>query len=249
MRYAIRTAVLCFIVVLATAALIMVFARDRVVTALDWLRNNPQTGRHTVASRLAEIGPAAGPRLKARFTAAAHSWPPTRAALVAIKDQNVLELHARTPSSPWQLIHRYPIVRASGTSGPKLREGDLQVPEGIYRISSLNPNSLYHVSLRIDYPNAFDREMAVSDGRSNLGGDIMIHGRNVSVGCLAMGDEAAEELFVLAAEVTLSKLEIVIAPTDFRKQPASTQPGSSPLWLPRLYADIASKLAEFRSGP
>jgi hypothetical protein len=37
------------------------------------------------------------------------------------------------------------------------------------------------------------------DGRKNLGSNIMIHGKNCSVGCLAMGDEAAEELFVLAA--------------------------------------------------
>ena len=88
-----------------------------------------------------------------------------------------------------------------GASGPKIQRGDKQVPEGVYGISYLNPNSAYHLSLGVNYPNAFDREMAAKDGRKNLGGDIMIHGKNVSSGCLAVGDEPAEELFVLAAEV------------------------------------------------
>jgi len=68
----------------------------------------------------------------------------------------------------------YRITAASGTAGPKLREGDRQVPEGIYRIVGLNPNSRYHLSMKLDYPNAFDRHQAARDGRARPGSDIFI---------------------------------------------------------------------------
>ena len=58
----------------------------------------------------------------------------------------------------------------SGTLGPKLREGDGQIPEGIYGIGYLNPNSSYYLSLKVTYPNASDRARAKKDGRTNLGG-------------------------------------------------------------------------------
>jgi murein L,D-transpeptidase YafK len=65
---------------------------------------------------------------------------------------------------------------ASGGLGPKLGAGDRQGPERIYAIESLNPNSLFHLSMRLNYPNEFDQMRAKQDGRSDLGGDIMIHG-------------------------------------------------------------------------
>lgn len=91
------------------------------------------------------------------------------------------------------------MLAASGGPGPKLREGDLQVPEGVYRLTAFNPNSSYHLSLRVDYPNAEDRAaedraVARSDRRTSLGGDIFIHGKAVSIGCLAIGDPGIEEL-------------------------------------------------------
>jgi murein L,D-transpeptidase YafK len=133
---------------------------------------------------------------------------------------------------------------ASGALGPKLREGDEQVPEGVYRITGLNPNSQYHLSLRVDYPNAADRERARAEGRDDLGGDIMIHGRAVSVGCLAMGDSAAEELFVLAAETGLPKLRVILSPLDFRRRalPRSLVPARP--WVPALYDEIRAELAK-----
>ena len=42
----------------------------------------------------------------------------------------------------------------------------------------------------------------------------MIHGGAASIGCLAIGDEAVEELFVLAALTGLDHIELVIAPSD-----------------------------------
>ena len=70
----------------------------------------------------------------------------------------------------------------------KLKEGDGQVPEGIYHIDSLNPNSMFHLSIRLDYPNSFDKQQGKIDGRKELGSDIMIHGNTCSSGCLAIGD-------------------------------------------------------------
>ena len=71
-----------------------------------------------------------------------------------------------TGSNHW--VRSYPILAASGGPGPKLQEGDGQIPEGIYPIELLNPNSLYHVSLRVGYPNALDRTMAARDGPSSV---------------------------------------------------------------------------------
>lgn len=195
------------------------------------------------------IGPTATKRLADRFEAAKAAWPPTEIGLVAIKDEKTLELFARSNGGPWRFIHRYPVLAASGGSGPKLRKGDKQVPEGIYGISFLNPNSRYHVSLRVDYPNAFDRQMAAKEGRKDLGGDIMIHGKAASVGCLAIGDEAAEELFVLAAQVGLPGVKLIIAPTDMRRHPTPDVLPGQPFWLPRLYAEVQVAMSEFKAPP
>lgn len=203
-----------------------------------------------LTKRLAEISPSAMKRLVEKFSAAKASWPPAEIALVTIKDERTVELFGRTQDGPWQFVHRYKVLAASGSSGPKLRQGDKQVPEGIYRIAFLNPLSAYHVSLRVNYPNTFDRKMAVADRRSgDLGGDIMFHGKNVSAGCIAVGDEAAEELFVLADYVTTRNVQVIIAPTDFRRQAIPAFDEAKPKWLPKLYAEVAAAMGEFKSPP
>jgi L,D-transpeptidase catalytic domain len=201
---------------------------------------------YTLQERIDEIGPGARARLRQKFQTANAPWPPTEATFVVLKDQAILELYARTLGTAWTLVHRYPVLKASGRSGPKLKYGDYQVPEGVYRIEYLNPNSRYHVSLKLDYPNAFDREMAAKDGRTDLGGDIMIHGKAASAGCLAMGDEASEELFVLASAITIKNVTAIIAPADFRT--SKPEPGKgSPPWLPKLYAEIDRELKIYRT--
>ena len=203
---------------------------------------------YTLKKRLAEISPTALHRLKAKFQSAEVAWPPGKIAFVAIKDEKALEVHARPENGAWKFVFRYRVLAASGASGPKIQRGDKQVPEGVYGISYLNPNSAYHLSLGINYPNAFDREMAAKDGRKNLGGDIMIHGKNVSSGCLAVGDESAEELFVLAAEVGIGNVTLVIAPTDFRRNSTVSLP-KGPDWVPKPYTKIASAMAPYKAPP
>jgi L,D-transpeptidase catalytic domain len=200
---------------------------------------------YSIDERLAEFGVEATARLAPYFAAVRVPMPPAQVSLVAFKDARVLELYARAPAGPWRLARRYPILAASGVPGPKLRAGDKQVPEGIYPVILLNPNSRFHVSLRLGYPNEFDRRMAFTDGRADLGGDIMIHGSDRSIGCLAMGDEAAEELFALAALVGMDHLKVVISPTDLRLGTALQAGGTMPAWTARLYADLATELAQY----
>ena len=145
----------------------------------------------------------------------------------------------------YAFVCAYPIVAASGNPGPKLQEGDLQVPEGRYRIRELNPNSRYHLSLWLDYPNAFDRAQADAEGRSQLGGEIMIHGGASSKGCLAVGDEGAEDLFVLAALCGLAQVAVMIAPRDFRLEPPEAFAPATPLWVDDLYRQLARELKSY----
>lgn len=214
----------------------------------------PPATSYSLLERIAEIGPGAIARIEEKFNDAGVPWPPQRLAYLAFKDEKVIEVQAQLADGSWEPVYRYPILRASGGSGPKLREGDKQVPEGLYKIALLNPNSRYHVSLRVSYPNEFDRAMAKLDGRTKLGGDIMIHGKNLSIGCLAVGDPASEEFFVMAHTVGLNNLEVIIAPRDFRK-PAmfasvkETINFGQPSWVPKLYEDIKAALKPFPEMP
>ena len=105
---------------------------------------------------------------------------------------------------------------------------------------------MYHLALRLEYPNAWDRVGAAEDGRNELGGDIMIHGSNSSSGCLAMGDPASEDLFVMAAAADLPRVEVLIVPFDLRTEPEWRPPPSLPVWTPALYADLRTALRELR---
>lgn len=201
-------------------------------------------GDRTVAEVLAEYGEPATQRLAARFEAAGLRFPPSEVALVGLKAERRLELWAPRGDA-WQHVADYKITAASGVAGPKLREGDRQVPEGLYRISGLNPNSRYHLSMKLDYPNAFDRHHAKRDGRADPGSDIFIHGKSVSVGCLAVGDEAIEELFVLAALIGKHKVSVVVAPFDGRRTPLLPAAEGLAPWTPELYAMIAKALRKY----
>jgi len=203
-------------------------------------------GRATVEDRIQVFGDAARLRLRPHFERADVTYPPRRLTLVAFKQERELHIYAAAADEPLRFIHRYSVQGASGTLGPKLREGDRQVPEGLYRIESLNPNSRYHVSLRVDYPNAFDRSMAARDGRDRLGGDIFLHGGSASIGCLAMGDPVAEELFVLAAETGLQSIEVILTPFDIRRDEVMLDRSG---WRGELYDQIAAALASLPLPP
>jgi murein L,D-transpeptidase YafK len=93
------------------------------------------------------------------------------------------------------LLRTYPLAATSGTLGPKRRAGDEQVPEGFYTIDRFNPQSAYHLSLGLDYPTPDD---VLATGLAAPGGDIFLHGSNVTVGCLPLTDAGIEEVYLLA---------------------------------------------------
>lgn len=182
-------------------------------------------------------------RLKPYFNKAHVIYPPQKISLLIFKQERRLELWA-FDGYCWRFIKAYPVLAASGHPGPKLHEGDWQVPEGVYKIDSINPRSHYHLSLDLNYPNDFDREHAALDHRSHLGENIFIHGNHVSIGCIAIGNTAIEELFVLVYKVGLDNASVIIAPDDLRYKP-SLSVSHAPLWLPQLYQQLRFALLPY----
>jgi hypothetical protein len=206
----------------------------------------PDRERVSVEQRVAQYGARADARLRPAFQRAGVSYPPAAVALLVFKDTRVMEIYARAlADDPWRYVTSYPVLGASGKPGPKLAEGDRQVPEGVYQIELLNPVSRFHLSLRLNYPNEFDCRMGAADGRSDLGSDIMIHGGDASIGCLAMGDDVAEDLFILAARTGKENVRVLIAPTDFRIEPPRLIM-HEPCWVSTLYATLHEALLAFR---
>jgi murein L,D-transpeptidase YafK len=109
------------------------------------------------------------------------------------KEEKELEVWLQA-NRAFHLFRTYPIAAVSGWLGPKGWEGDLQAPEGFYRVgpSQMNPNSSFHLSFDIGYPNEYDR-MKYSTGSA-----LMVHGKKTSRGCFAMTDEKIEEIYVIA---------------------------------------------------
>ncbi len=186
------------------------------------------------------------PVLVSRFAKAGVAYPPRDIALLAFKKEQHIQLWAQDQKQKWRHVYTYPLTAYSGSLGPKLRERDRQIPEGIYRLTMFNPFSSMHLSMMIDYPNSFDRLHASMDGRQTLGGDIFLHGKSSSVGCLAVGDSAIDELFLLTRRVGLAHVQVIIAPNDLRyAKPATSRFSSQPKWLPELYQQITHALKRF----
>jgi hypothetical protein len=204
-------------------------------------------GKKTVDDRVQEYSAAVQTRLSPYFQRAGVLYPPQKVILLCLKAEKRLEVYAADAGGKMKFIHAYKVLGASGEAGPKLREGDLQVPEGVYRIESLNPNSAFHLALRVNYPNQWDRAHAAREGRGEIGSDIMIHGSNASIGCLAMGDEAAEELFVLAAQTGLDNIEVLLCPGDFRNQNIIPPP-HAPAWTAELYKNLQARVDALDRG-
>ena len=218
----------------------------------DWLFGEIDQALHgprSVTERVEQYGSTVESRLKPDFDNASVAYPPDKVTLLVLKQEKTTELYAQDGGGAYRYIRSYPIFAASGHLGPKLREGDWQVPEGLYGVESLNPNSHYHLALHVDYPNAFDLDKARVDGRTQLGGDIMIHGSNVSIGCVALGNSAAEDLFVLAAKVGVKNVRLIFCPFDFRLTKKALTNPDLPAWAPELYTQLEQNLATLPLPP
>jgi murein L,D-transpeptidase YafK len=148
------------------------------------------------------------PRVKAAY---AEKWEGLKAELLkkgiaadgfellirVLKHEKLVEVWLKPKSEKqFRLFKTYDICYYSGDLGPKRKQGDGQVPEGFYNVAVFNPYSSYHLSLGISYPNASDKII----GKGNPGGDIMIHGNCLSIGCIPITDVFIKELYVLAVE-------------------------------------------------
>ncbi|MEM6615171.1 MAG: murein L,D-transpeptidase family protein [Pseudomonadota bacterium] len=113
------------------------------------------------------------------------------------KQESELELWKKSSETGRFIkVKTYEICRWSGNLGPKYQEGDRQAPEGFYHVTPalMNPNSSFHLSFNLGFPNAFDQ----SHGRT--GSHLMVHGACSSAGCYAMEDDQIEEIFAIARE-------------------------------------------------
>ena len=116
--------------------------------------------------------------------------------LRAFKKEKIMEVWAKNKDkNEYTLIKTYDFCASTGVLGPKRRSGDRQMPEGFYKVDLFNPNSHYHLSFRINYPNASDKKFA---DPINPGDSIFIHGDCVTIGCIPVGDENIKELYLLA---------------------------------------------------
>lgn len=103
-----------------------------------------------------------------------------------------------------KVLKAYQVGLGPQPVGHKMFEGDGRTPEGIYYINRQNPNSQYHLSLGISYPDTEDAARAMMLGQQP-GGDIMIHGRGPygnkqtlrdwTAGCIAVNDDEMEDIF------------------------------------------------------
>lgn len=110
------------------------------------------------------------------------------------------------------VLRAYPVGLGFAPEGPKQFEGDGRTPEGAYLIDRRNPDSLFHLSIGISYPNAADRAFAAAQGKSP-GGDIFIHGgprrgidpmdrQDWTAGCIAVTNRQIEEIYAMVRDGT-----------------------------------------------
>jgi murein L,D-transpeptidase YafK len=112
------------------------------------------------------------------------------------KEEGKVEIWKAKSNGRYDLIAMYDICKWSGKLGPKFIEGDRQAPEGFYAVrpAQMNPNSKYHLSFNIGYPNAYDRV------HNRTGSNLMVHGACSSQGCYSMNDNQVEEIYALGLE-------------------------------------------------
>jgi len=234
----------CILITLAVACLFVLVPGHGNGATVSKSSPDPFYRNCCVTEVVKKIGPKAEARIKPFFDQAGIPYPSRRLTFVVLKEERKFEVWSKNGGN-WVHVRTYDILAASGSQGPKQKKGDRQVPEGIYRIIGLNPTSSFHLSMKINYPNNYDLQRAREENRLNLGGDIYIHGKAKSRGCIAIGDTAIEEIFVLVAKTRPNYVKVIIAPHDMRKYSPTPDMPSQPSWLPDLYKTIGQELTKF----
>lgn len=109
-----------------------------------------------------------------------------------------------------RVLKKYDIELGFQPEGHKQFEGDGRTPEGAYYIDRRNPNSDFHLSLGISYPNTRDVSYAKASGES-AGGNIFIHGQpnkrrgvgpDWTAGCISVENHEMEEIYAMVQDGT-----------------------------------------------
>ena len=165
----------------------------------------------------------------------------------AFKNEKILEVWIKEKNADqFTLLHTYEFCTSSGSLGPKRRQGDLQIPEGVYHINHFNPESNFYLSLGLNYPNASDK--LLSD-KQHPGSAIYIHGNCVTIGCIPLTDDKIKEVYIMAVEARnggQEKIPVHIFPTRLTEQGMSflksnhARPGHVEFWenLKTVYDDF-----------
>ena len=205
--------------------------------------SQPESERVAVARRRCVM------ELRAHFEKAGIAWPAHEILLRGMKRERQLEMWARNgKGESFRLVKSLPVLAASGKPGPKRREGDMLVPEGFYEVDRFNPLSSFHLSLGLNYPNASD---LIHADPVSPGFDIFIHGGDASIGCLAMGDDGIEEIYLAALDSRARPIRVQLYPARmdtpdwpaWRDAQLSAHPEFRPLWN-----ELAAAWDEFGRG-
>lgn len=114
----------------------------------------------------------------------------------AYKYEQELVLYVKKEQdSIWTFMKKYAFCSFSGDLGPKVQQGDMQIPEGYYHLNHFNPYSNFFLSLGVSYPNLADKRKRPA---ADKGGSIYIHGNCVTIGCIPITDDWIKELYILA---------------------------------------------------
>lgn len=157
--------------------------------------------------------------LQKEFSEKGFEWPAKFMYIRSFKHDSKVEIWLKnTRKEKYRLFKTYRVCMQSGSMGPKRLQGDFQIPEGFYYINQFNPNSQYHLSLGLNYPNASDKVLSDS---LRPGNGIYIHGSCVSIGCVAVNDDDIEEIYTLAAYAKAAGQEFIpvhIFPVNFNNK-------------------------------
>ncbi len=159
--------------------------------------------------RVTEVRQRRAADVRALVEKAGLHYPPEAMYVRVFKRERQVEVWARDAKKPMVLVTTFAICAASGDEGPKRVEGDLQVPEGFYELVQFNATSAYHLSMKVNYPNASDR---VRSDPKHPGSLIYMHGSCASIGCIAIENEPIEVVYLLALDVKQRQLPIHIFP-------------------------------------
>jgi murein L,D-transpeptidase YafK len=125
--------------------------------------------------------------------------------ILILKSERTMRLYSHD-----KLVKEYKVALGGNPVGPKQQQGDRKTPEGSYTINLRNQHSQFHLSLRVSYPNAQDREWARLH-HVDPGGAIMIHGLPAASadlgeehrktdwtdGCIAVTNAEIEEIWAM----------------------------------------------------